>query len=199
MEVTIHPEVLKELEYIVQMHKARGAPNPVDSVPVLVACVLSAVADGSREPGAWERSMLESMGLIADNEEHRSISGALRCGSMKARKFMKTYVFLVALLASFGANAACLVEWPAEAIQKFDVRKAVVNVNPGATVGVPVIAAPGLARISFRDSTGRPHTVVLTYEHSAVDCVGDTAPNELLRNPTRFRVLSYVLVPVSAD
>jgi hypothetical protein len=70
MQVTIHPEVLKELEYIVALHQQHGAPNPMASVESLVAFVLASVADGSRRPGAWERGMLEQMGLIAECDEH---------------------------------------------------------------------------------------------------------------------------------
>lgn len=70
MKIEVHPEVLKELEYIVQLHVAHGAPNPQDSVESLVNYILASVADGSRRPGAWERSMLEMMGLVANGEEH---------------------------------------------------------------------------------------------------------------------------------
>lgn len=70
MRVTIDPEVLKELQYLVDLHKKHGAPNPFDSVEGLVAYVLASIADGSRRPGAWERSMLESMGIVASCPEH---------------------------------------------------------------------------------------------------------------------------------
>lgn len=70
MQIEINPEVLKELEYLVALHRKCGAPNPQGSVEDLVAYVLSAVADGSRRPGAWERQMLNMMGLVADCEEH---------------------------------------------------------------------------------------------------------------------------------
>jgi len=70
MQVTIDRDVLKELLYIVDLHRTHGAANPFEDVEGLVAYVLSAVADGSRRPGAWERSMLESMGLVAHCDEH---------------------------------------------------------------------------------------------------------------------------------
>lgn len=70
VQITIEPGTLKELAYIVELHKKHGAPNPFDTVEDLVAYVLSAVADGSRRPGAWEREMLEQMGIIANTEEH---------------------------------------------------------------------------------------------------------------------------------
>ena len=71
MTITIHPEVLKELEYMVKLHRQCGAPSPCESVPDLVAYILSSVADGSRRPGSWERSMLQSMGLVAECDEHQ--------------------------------------------------------------------------------------------------------------------------------
>lgn len=70
MQVTIDRDVLKEFQYIVDLHRKHGAANPFDSVDGLIAYVLASVADGSRRPGAWERSMLESMGLVAYCDEH---------------------------------------------------------------------------------------------------------------------------------
>ncbi len=71
MQITISPAVLKELEYMVKLHQEHGAPNPMDSVEQLVGFVLASVADGSRRPGAWERGLLEQMGLIAEGEAHQ--------------------------------------------------------------------------------------------------------------------------------
>lgn len=70
MQVTINPSVLKELQYIVELHRKHGAANPFEDVEGLVSYVLSAVTDGCRRHGAWERSMLESMGLVAHGNEH---------------------------------------------------------------------------------------------------------------------------------
>lgn len=70
MQITIHPEILKELQYMVELQKAHGAPAAYESVEQLVSYVLAAVADGSRRPGAWERGLLEKMGLVADCAEH---------------------------------------------------------------------------------------------------------------------------------
>jgi hypothetical protein len=70
MQVTVDRGVLKELQYLVALHRKHGAANPFDTVEGLVAYVLACVADGSRRPGAWERSMLESMGLVAHCSEH---------------------------------------------------------------------------------------------------------------------------------
>ena len=69
IEVALSPEVLSELRHMVLLHKLYGAAFPVESVEHMAGDVLSCVADGSRRPGAWERSLLEMMGLVAD-ENH---------------------------------------------------------------------------------------------------------------------------------
>lgn len=69
IEIALTPEVLSELRHMVFLHELYGAPFPVQSVEHLTEYVLSCVADGSRRPGAWERSLLEMMGLVAD-ENH---------------------------------------------------------------------------------------------------------------------------------
>lgn len=71
MQVVIDPEVLKELEYIVALHRVHGAPNPMESVEQLVNHALASIADGSRRPGAWEREILEKMGLVAECDDHQ--------------------------------------------------------------------------------------------------------------------------------
>lgn len=68
--IEIDADVRKELEYLVELHARYGAPNPMPSLEALVGYVLAAVADGSRRPGAWERTLLEHMGLVADCDEH---------------------------------------------------------------------------------------------------------------------------------
>jgi len=70
MQVTIDPDVLKELEYVVELHRKHEAPNSMQSVEQLVGFILTSFADGSRRPGSWERQMLEMMGLVADCDEH---------------------------------------------------------------------------------------------------------------------------------
>ena len=69
-QVSIDPRIYAELEYMVQLHQAHGAPYAAESVERLVAYVLRCVADGSRRPGSWERGLLESMGLVADADAH---------------------------------------------------------------------------------------------------------------------------------
>lgn len=70
MQVVVEPGVVRELQYVVDLHRRYGADNPYDSMEGLVAYVLAAVADGSRRPEAWERSLLEAMGLVAYCGEH---------------------------------------------------------------------------------------------------------------------------------
>ncbi len=70
MQINVSNSVLRELEYIVELHRMHSAPNPMDSVDTLIGYVLASIADGSRRPGSWERGMLEQMGLIADCDEH---------------------------------------------------------------------------------------------------------------------------------
>ena len=70
IKIDIDECILAEFEYIVALHKEHGASNHVSSVEELIKIVLSSVADGSLRPGSWERQMLESMGLIADCDDH---------------------------------------------------------------------------------------------------------------------------------
>jgi len=71
IEIELHEGVAAELAYMVELHKEHGAANAQDSVESLLAYVASAIADGSRRPGAWERTCLDMMGLVADTDEHR--------------------------------------------------------------------------------------------------------------------------------
>lgn len=69
IEIEVPDGVADELAYLVEMHQKHGAPNPQGSVSELLAYVASSVADGSRRPGAWERQLLEMMGLVPDAAE----------------------------------------------------------------------------------------------------------------------------------
>lgn len=70
IEIELHDGVAAELAYMVELHQKHGAVNAQDSVEALLAYVASAIADGSRRPGAWERTCLDMMGLVADTDEH---------------------------------------------------------------------------------------------------------------------------------
>lgn len=71
MNIKIDSEILKELAYMVELHQRYGALAKMDSVESLVNYVLSSIADGSRRPGAWERQLVDMMGLVAGCDEHQ--------------------------------------------------------------------------------------------------------------------------------
>lgn len=71
MQFTIDPEYLEEFEYIVQLHQKRGAPRTIESVQDLLIIVMREIAEGSRCPNTYKRSVLEAMGLVADGPEHQ--------------------------------------------------------------------------------------------------------------------------------
>ncbi|EKI3398559.1 hypothetical protein PEJ38_004680 [Salmonella enterica] len=70
LEIDIHDGVAAELQYLVELHQEHGAANPQESIEGLLSYVAAAIADGSRRPGAWERTCLDMMGLVADCDEH---------------------------------------------------------------------------------------------------------------------------------
>lgn len=114
--------------------------------------------------------------------------------------FSKSVVTLAALLGAWSAEAGCRVMWPAATLQRLELAKAVQNANPNAALTDVVIAAPGLAMVSFKVGSRSVQKVALAYEFRSPDCVGEDqeAMNELLRNPMLFRVLSYAPVPASS-
>lgn len=70
MKIQVDPDVLKEFEYIIKLHKEHGADYQMKNVKDMIDWILASVADGSRRPGSWERDMLWNMGLVANCEEH---------------------------------------------------------------------------------------------------------------------------------
>lgn len=52
IEIEIHEHIMKELQFLVNLHKSVGAPRQCDSIQDLISYVLCSVADGSRRPGA---------------------------------------------------------------------------------------------------------------------------------------------------
>lgn len=72
IEIEINSDVINELNYIVELHKAHRALSPMTNIEQLINYILAHIADGSRRPGSWERGLLESMGLIAECQEHRN-------------------------------------------------------------------------------------------------------------------------------
>ena len=80
MKIDIHPSIVKELEYLIELHQQYGPSTYLNSVEQLVDYILSSVADGSRRPGAWERQLLYPMGLVADCVEHEVYREAWEAG-----------------------------------------------------------------------------------------------------------------------
>ncbi|HYE70928.1 MAG TPA: hypothetical protein VD932_05315 [Aquabacterium sp.] len=84
MQVSIEAGVLQELQHIVDLHRRYGADYRLDTVERLVSFVLTSVAEGSRRPDAWERTLLEVMGLVAYCSEHEQDRGS--CGHLPERE-----------------------------------------------------------------------------------------------------------------
>ena len=69
LTITINPHIKKELEFLFKSLKEdENSHFEFESTEHLINYILSCVADGSRRPGAWERTMLQMMGLVPDNE-----------------------------------------------------------------------------------------------------------------------------------
>jgi hypothetical protein len=71
MKIEIDDDVLEEFRYILELRKANDTDDKEQTLDSLVNQVLYNVADGSRRPGAWEREMLNMMGLVVECEEHQ--------------------------------------------------------------------------------------------------------------------------------
>jgi len=112
---------------------------------------------------------------------------------------LKCVVTLAILLTAWTAEAGCRVMFPADALQRLELSKAVQNANPKAVLKDVVIAAPGLAIVSFKEGALAVQRVALAYEFRSPDCVGEDkqSMNELLSNSMLFRVLSYAPVTVT--
>ncbi len=70
MNIEINEHIVKELNYMIELHQQHGPSTYLKSVEQLVGFILASIADGSRRPGAWERQLLYPMGLVADCVEH---------------------------------------------------------------------------------------------------------------------------------
>ena len=71
MQITIDPEYLEEFQYILALHQKRGAPRTIETVEDLVLIVFREIAEGSRCPNTYRRSVLDAMGLVAYGPEHQ--------------------------------------------------------------------------------------------------------------------------------
>lgn len=70
IEIEIPDGVAAELQYLIELHRDSGSANAHENIESLLVYLATAIADGSRRPGAWERTVLNMMGLTADADEH---------------------------------------------------------------------------------------------------------------------------------
>lgn len=75
MIIKFDPQILAELEYLVELINANNGSVEFDNVEQLVSYVMFHIADGSRRPGSWERGLLQSLGLVSDAPEHHVYRG----------------------------------------------------------------------------------------------------------------------------
>ncbi|MGC3873385.1 hypothetical protein ACPF7Z_08950 [Halomonas sp. GXIMD04776] len=71
LTITLPADVHAELEYLTKLQKQHGAAIPWETVEEMMQEVAVAIADGSRRPGAWERQLLDMIGLTPECEEAR--------------------------------------------------------------------------------------------------------------------------------
>ena len=68
--IEVNELVYKEFEYMLALHKKTDSYTRFETVDDLFNYVLASIANGSRRPDSWERSLLIPMGLVAETEEH---------------------------------------------------------------------------------------------------------------------------------
>ncbi|MGP0837863.1 hypothetical protein [Serratia sp. CY85251] len=71
LQVTVDPEIARELAYMLKLQQTCGAAVRYKNVDSLIHYILASIADGSRRPGSWERGILAQLGLVADCDEHQ--------------------------------------------------------------------------------------------------------------------------------
>lgn len=87
MKIEIDSEVIKELEYMIELHKKYNADADYNAaaddeqtdVKLLVNYILKSVADGHRRPESRERGIVNSLGLTVEcgeTNEYRQSYGA---------------------------------------------------------------------------------------------------------------------------
>lgn len=70
IEIEFPQGVTAELRYLLDLISADQDGVVLTGIEELCAYVMTAVADGSRRPGSWERGLLASLGLVSDRDEH---------------------------------------------------------------------------------------------------------------------------------
>lgn len=76
--IDIDDQIIDELDYLVELYNRRMNMEKDDEYRLpdisredLIVNVLCHVADGSRRPGSWERTLLKMMGLEVNLPEHQ--------------------------------------------------------------------------------------------------------------------------------
>ena len=67
IRVGINAGIYKKLETLFEEQLKYGCPNRRDSINGMINSILGAVVDGVERSGSWERGMVESMGLIPND------------------------------------------------------------------------------------------------------------------------------------
>jgi hypothetical protein len=108
------------------------------------------------------------------------------------RNFYVSAILLVVSILAYAQKPAstCAVQWPDLAIQKYELRKTVANIDTKAKDFSIELAAPGLAVLQFTNSKNSKEQVIIAFEFMSPACsLGK--PEDLLNNPLLYRVLSY--------
>ncbi|KAF1704227.1 hypothetical protein CSC66_05095 [Pseudoxanthomonas kaohsiungensis] len=87
IEIALPQGVAAELRYLVDLLSDDPYGAAPASIDELCNYVMTAVADGSRRPGSWERGLLDSLGLVSQRDEHhvyRPDCGPPRSGKLGA-------------------------------------------------------------------------------------------------------------------
>lgn len=69
MKIELNPQLASEFQYIFDLLQLSG-DDAFASPEHLINYVLRAIADGSRRPGSWERSVIYQLGIVADHPLH---------------------------------------------------------------------------------------------------------------------------------
>ena len=70
IDVAVPRGVAAELRYLLDLIADMPYGPAPTSIENLCVYVMTAIADGSRRPGSWERHLLDSLGLVSERVEH---------------------------------------------------------------------------------------------------------------------------------
>ena len=70
MIVKLYPDVMKELEFLIELMDRENDMLQFDTIEELTVYVMNIIADGSRRPGSHARGMLDDLGLSTEQPEH---------------------------------------------------------------------------------------------------------------------------------